>query len=613
MKVLCVAEKPSIAKAIAGILGDQFVTRQTGNQYIKNYDTRFQSQRWGDCNMTITSVVGHITETDFPESHRPWNSCSPDALFDVPIRTLPRDAVRPIHANLATEARHAQILFIWTDCDREGEYIGWEVLMAARKGNANIDVKRANFNNLERAHIIQAALNPGLLDMNQVNAVAARMELDLRTGAAFTRLQTTQLQSIHPLLEKVILSYGSCQFPTLGFIVDRWRKVTNFRPEQYWAIKVTLSRDNIDVAFRWQRSVLYDRLAVVVLFQQVLEGQRARIASVQQKPKSKWRPLPLTTVEMQKQGTRFLHLSAHQIMDHAEKLYQKGFVSYPRTETDQFDPGMDLRTLVAKQTTDEAWGEYARGLLEGGRFRQPRAGPHNDKAHPPIHPIAHVTRGACASMEEHKVYTLITRRFLAACSEDAKGSQSTVDIEMGGERFSASGLTVLERNYLDVYPYDRWESSAQLPAFRQGELVEPKSVEMTNDKTTRPSFLSEPELIGLMDANGIGTDATMAAHIEKVLERQYTLKEANGGTPQFIPTTLGIALVEGFDAMGFEESLTKPQLRKETERQLAMIHRGEANKADVLATLTDQYRMAFLRVKGNIQVLKQAVLRELPR
>jgi DNA topoisomerase-3 len=437
------------------------------------------------------------------------------------------------------------------------------------------------------------------------------MELDLRTGAAFTRLQTTQLRNIHPMLADVIISYGSCQFPTLGFIVDRWRKVTGFRPEQYWAIKVSLSRDGIDVVFRWHRSVLFDRLAVVVLFQQVIEAQRARIASVQQKPKSKWRPLPLTTVEMQKQGSRFLHLSAHQIMEHAEKLYQKGFVSYPRTETDQFDPGMDLRALVAKQTTDEQWGPYAQGLLDYDKFRQPRMGPHNDKAHPPIHPIAHVTRAACASAEEHKVYTLIARRFLAACSDDARGSQATVDIEMGGERFSANGLTVLERNYLDVYPYERWESSAQLPAFRQGELVEPKRVDMTTDHTTRPSFLSEPELIGLMDANGIGTDATMAAHIEKILERQYTLKQTHGGTTHFVPTTLGIALVEGFDAMGFDESLCKPHLRKETERQLALVHKGEANKTDVLATLIDQYRVAFLRVQGNIQVLKQAVLREL--
>jgi DNA topoisomerase IA len=87
-------------------------------------------------------------------------------LFDCPIKVASRDAVKPVHANLATEARHAQILFIWTDCDREGEYIGWEVLTAAKKGNANIDVKRARFNNLERAYVKQnrgCTLTAGIL------------------------------------------------------------------------------------------------------------------------------------------------------------------------------------------------------------------------------------------------------------------------------------------------------------------------------------------------------------------------------------------------------------------------------------------------------------------
>jgi DNA topoisomerase III len=207
------------------------------------------------------------------------------------------------------------------------------------------------------------------------------------------------------------------------------------------------------------------------------------------------------------------------------------------------------------------------------------------------------------------VYEFVVRRFLACCSEDAKGEQTTVEIEYGSESFHANGLIVLQRNYLDVYPYDKWESSQELPSFTVGETFVPTEAKMTEGKTSAPGYLTEPELIGLMDANGIGTDATMAEHIAKIKERNYVQtrkrSRANGnadevvdsadevperatrsgrgrgrgrgrggastnpgrgrgsGVDEFIPTTLGVALIEGYENLEFETSLSKPFLRKE--------------------------------------------------
>lgn len=246
-------------------------------------------------------------------------------------------------------------------------------------------------------------------------------------------------------------------------------------------------------------------------------------------------------------------------------------------------------------------------LLDGG-FSQPRNGRNNDKAHPPIHPVNFVLP-ANLTDEERRVHEFVVRRFLACCSEDARGSRNEVAILYGGETFNASGLTVLERNYLDVYPYDKWTSTEELPTFEVGEMFEPTEAMMSESKTKKPGYLTEPELIGLMDANGIGTDATMAEHIVKIKERSYVQTRragaaaTNGGDPdsdqetapttttnrgsmrgrggrggrggatnstrtgggveEFIPTTLGVALYEGYEKMGFDNSLTKPFLRKE--------------------------------------------------
>lgn len=243
----------------------------------------------------------------------------------------------------------------------------------------------------------------------------------------------------------------------------------------------------------------------------------------------------------------------------------------------------------------------------GGGFNQPRPGRNNDQAHPPIHPVNFVAPAALTD-EEKRVYEFVVRRFLACCSEDARGEATELDIEWGVEKFSAKGLTVIARNYLDVYPYDKWESSQQLPQFSVGETFTPTEANMKDGKTTSPSFLTEPELIALMDANGIGTDATMAEHIDKIKNRNYVVTRTVGtgggaasanadnepgggirggrggrgrgrggragvatsntrgavsGIQEFIPSTLGVALIEGYDKVGFETSLGKPHLRKE--------------------------------------------------
>ncbi|KAF8543925.1 DNA topoisomerase III [Trichophaea hybrida] len=617
-KILCIAEKPSIAKAVAGHLsGGQLSTSNTRNKYVKNYEFTYNfAPPWGQCNAVMSSVLGHTVDWDFTALHRKWNSCAPGQLFDAPTEQIVKER-KDIADNISAQARHARALFIWTDCDREGEYIGTEVRDIALRANPNLEVKRAKFSNIERAHILRAAQRPVDLDDLQAAAVAARIELDLRIGAAFTRWQTLSLQGIGGLEEKVI-SYGSCQFPTLGFVVDRYKRVKNFVPEPFWSIKVLHKRDDINVTFNWDRNRLFDRMITTILFERCLMAKTARVTAVVTKPTKKWKPLPLTTVELQKVGSRFLGLTSKVVMDVAEKLYTSGYISYPRTETDQFDRGMDLRALVEKQVPSTDWGQFATHLLNGG-FSQPRNGSHNDKAHPPIHPICFVTPTSL-SYDEKRVYEFITRRFLACCSEDAQGMTTTVSLLYGDEGFHATGLMVVARNYLDVYPYDKWESSQQLPQFVEGETFVPTEANITDGKTSPPGYLTEPELIALMDVNGIGTDATMAEHISKIKERQYVFTRRKGpalggrsGVEEFVPSSLGMALVEGYDAIGFENSVSKPFLRKEMEEKLKEICEGRLTKRDMLQQCLDQYREMFVRSTQSVDVLKNVSFYGVPR
>ena len=143
---------------------------------------------------------------------------------------------------------------------------------------------------------------------------------------------------------------------------------------------------------------------------------------MRQSPKPKWRPVPLSTVELQKLASQHLRISSDKTMDIAEKLYQRGYLSYPRTETDKFKEGFDLQALIGEQRSHPRWGAYAAELL-GGAFLWPRDGGHDDSAHPPIHPVKD---GAGLDGDEARLYEMVARRFLACCGRNAEGFETVL-------------------------------------------------------------------------------------------------------------------------------------------------------------------------------------------
>jgi DNA topoisomerase-3 len=301
------------------------------------------------------------------------------------------------------------------------------------------------------------------------------------------------------------------------------------------------------------------------------------------------RPIPLTTVELQKLASLKLNLSAETTMQVAEKLYNGGHLSYPRTETDQFQANFDLRGICELQRADPEWGAYATSLLdEAGKFVWPRAGRNNDQSHPPIHPTK---PGGELTGVERSLYELVARHLLACCSDDARGRQTTLVVRVGDdERFQAEGVMIDARNFLDVYKYVTW-SARTLPVFANGERVQPEALEMLSGQTTAPLPLNEHDLISKMDEHGIGTDATIAQHIATIQRREYVTKNAQS---RFIPTTLGVALIDGYKRFGYE--LEKPRMRAEMEQDMQAITRGAKSRDDVVRAWVARYRDIFRTV-----------------
>ena len=253
-------------------------------------------------------------------------------------------------------------------------------------------------------------------------------------------------------------------------------------------------------------------------------------------------------------------------------------------------------------------------LLSKERIVQ-RAGKENDKAHPPIHPTNYATP---SDLNQSKVYEFVVRRFLAGCAKDAIGSKTEVTVRIADEFFHAHGQSILysfnykigemilERNYLDVYPYDKWEGRV-IPTFSAGMTFQPTILALRESKTTPPELLNEADLIDLMNKKGIGTDATIHDHIKKVLDREYVFRE-NG---KFIPSNLGFGLVQGYDQIALEMSLTKPKLRGDLEVDLERICRGELTKAEVLSHHLQMYERVYKYIENRVFELDGALRRYL--
>eukprot|EP00736_Rhodelphis_marinus_P006750 Rmarinus@m.25760 len=601
LRVLNVAEKNSVAKLIVECLcGSSSVGRRSGkSKYnpIFEFSHRFQGR---NAQLIVTSVAGHCMELEFAGKYRSWGSCDPVELFTAPIVKQVSPQHKDLEAQLRTEAKKCQALVLWLDCDREGENIAFEVFDICKQANPRLEVFRARFSALTQRDVAQAWSSLQKPNKNESEAVDARQELDLRIGAAFTRFQTKLLGRAYPgLNEKNLVSFGPCQFPTLGFIIDRQRQVDAFVSEPFWYLYLEIERDGQLAKFNWKRQRVFDRIICLSLYDVVMRDPTALVTSVTKKETRKWKPYPLNTVDLEKAASQKLRMNASHALSVAEKLYQSGIISYPRTETNQFDQskGFDLQGLINNHVSSPQWGSFASRLIAGG-FSWPRNGKKSDEAHPPIHPLKFVTN---LDGDEQRVYEFVVRRFLACCSKDALADETVATVSVNGELFETKGVSIRERNFLDVYPYETWASST-IPQFEQNETFETSVLEMREGETSAPSLLAEHDLIALMDKNGIGTDATIAEHIKTVQERKYAEKNNRGF---FRATDLGFALVEAYENL--QLYLSKPGLRAAMEEDMRRIALGEITKEEAVLAAVEKMKEAYVKASSNSSMFKEAV------
>lgn len=535
----------------------------------------------------MTSVLGHVYDLNFPPSLG-W-SVDPRTLFDAATVRNESNPEQHICQHLGQAAKGFNALVLWLDCDREGENIAFEVMENCEPKMApKHEVFRARFSAITPQDVSKAMSNLVKPNKNEALSVDARREIDLKVGVAFTRYQTTTFHFRYANLDAHLISYGPCQTPTLGFVVDRYDEIQRFRPTAYFKLVAHILRNGVKTKLKWQRNRVMKDRTVCLGHLAKMNQQGAAWATVKDVKTSTSklpRPVPLNTVALMKAASTLLGMGPQQCMHIAEHLYINGWISYPRTESSSYPEHFDIYEEIERHVKHPEWGSVAEKLLSTGLQRAKKGVDHGD--HPPITPMASAHRDRDLTGSEWRLYEYITCHFIATVCPDATIENQTILYEIGGEDFASNGSSLKEAGFLEVMtwhrPADKYMASVKLAEQHQVD-----SVTIKEGTTKPPNFISESELITLMEKHGIGTDASIPTHIENIQRSYVKLHER---TRTLEPNKLGIALVHGYHRI--DPELVLPKVRANIENMVAKIALGQATYESVLKSSLELFTQKF--------------------
>uniref|UniRef100_A0A0N5BC63 DNA topoisomerase n=1 Tax=Strongyloides papillosus TaxID=174720 RepID=A0A0N5BC63_STREA len=447
--VLMVAEKPTLAKTISGILSNNTAKRSKSHgkdppQF--HFTGMFKDQ---PANFIMTSTYGHIKGIDFEGRFSDWK-IDEYQLFDCPLVKMNIDKSYSIDKYFSKIFNGCNYLVLWLDNDREGENICFEVMNACRpsfrKPNFEDYVYRARFSALTDMHIKQSMNNLTKPNRYESDSVDALHELDLRIGCSFTRFQTKYIKKQVPRSDMIkCLSFGPCQTPTLNFCVQRHKEIQSHSPKSYWRFKLTL-RDDVDgVEFKptWTGENCFDEELFKEKIKQLRKNKHAKVMEIERKTVHKNPPKALNTVELLKSCSKDLSISPNEIMEVAEKLYMQGYISYPRTETSVYPVDFDFNEILNKLKCDNEWFGVVNGILEKGVCFSSRGKDKGD--HPPITPIKPSYNRLDGN--DKKVHDFVIKNFLASVMKPCEYETYSIKLVLGDEPFTYYTRRIVDPGY----------------------------------------------------------------------------------------------------------------------------------------------------------------------
>lgn len=263
-------------------------------------------------------------------------------------------------------------------------------------------------------------------------------------------------------------------------------------------------------------------------------------------------------------------MSAHATMRIAEHLYLSGYISYPRTESTAYSSNFNFNEILSSHKDHSEWGDYVKRLLSEGHDK-PRSG-KDAGDHPPITPVRCASEQSLGE-QEWKIYKFITQNFLATISKPAIFRVHKIKLKIGFEYFQLKGRIIESEGFLEITPWlINKIKEVGLPTFEINEEYKIDTMNIRQGHTSAPGYLTESDLISCMEANEIGTDASIPSHIKNIIDRGYVRVVAKKGRT-LVPSNLGLALARGY--CDIDPELILPKVRRYIEKSVDRVAKGE--------------------------------------
>ena len=605
MKTLVLAEKPSVGRDIARVLGCR-----GGGGYMEGPKH------------VVTWALGHLVTLADPEGYdknfKSWDinhlPIMPDKLKLV---VIPQTAKQYKQVRELLLRKDVGDIVIATDAGREGELVArWIIEMAKCKK----PVKRLWISSVTDKAIREgfASLRDGKLYEPLCDSAKARAEADWLVGINATRCLTTKFNSQ--------LSCGRVQTPTLAIIAKREEEIRGFTPTPYFGLQADMGNFKVVWQDRNNSSRCFDRQKIEKILA-VLQGKKdGVVAEVEKKIKQNMPPKLYDLTELQRDASKRFGYSPKETLSIMQKLYEEHKVlTYPRTDSryisDDILPTIPERL---KACGVPPYGKIATRILRSA-IRPNKNFCDNSKVsdhHAIIPTEAFVNLGAFSD-KERKIYDLVVTRFFCVFFPPFEYEQVAVKVKIGDEMFRANGKTVLSQGYKEVYSggdddeigeNDENEKSQTLPPLKRGEKIPFSGIKITEGKTTPPSPFNEATLLSAMEnpakyleskdkaiaatltnTGGLGTVATRADIIEKLYATFYIEKKGK----DIFTTSKARQLLKIVP-----KDLKSPELTGSWEQKLATIAAGKLKKEIFLQEIRKYTRETIIEIKNSTATFK---------
>ena len=434
-----------------------------------------------------------------------------------PLYEIPADKKKLV-SELKSAAKDADVVWLASDEDREGEAISWHLYEALDLKDKNS--KRIAFHEITKNAILHAIENPREIDKNLVDAQQARRVLDRIVGF-----------EVSPVLWKKVkpaLSAGRVQSVAVRLIVEREREIQNFNTEAAYRIQAVFIKEENGTKYELKAELnkrLKTKEEAMALLEQLKNESAFAINDIQTKPVKKSPAAPFTTSTLQQEAARKLGFSVSQTMSVAQKLYESGKITYMRTDS------VNLSSLAINTSRAEIETVYGKEYSKTRQFSTKAKGAQ--EAHEAIRPTYMNESKVSGSSQEQKLYDLIWKRTIASQMSDAELERTTVTIDLPKDndlKFVSTGEVLKFDGFLRVYledtddePADTDEASL-LPPLHVNEKLDLQETTATERFTQRPPRYTEASLVRKLEELGIGRPSTYAPTISTIQNREYVEK-----------------------------------------------------------------------------------------